>query len=132
MSIQTERPIIEDFPVVEEATNVKRVLEGARRLLSSRAKWCKGKLHNQRTGQYCAIGAIYAQVAPDGNVFEWLDGEPKNAEWMLVNKAIYALEGGLEEYRRAYLEIPDFNDDPDTTWEDVLNVFERAIEHTPE
>lgn len=75
--------------------------------------WCKGTAQNFR-GEHCIIGAIN-HLGISGSI-------------LLLLHDVAAVERVItEQYGGAYQDVPDFNDDPVTTFADVERVMEKAI-----
>lgn len=84
--------------------------------------WCKGALNDHR-GNHCALGALYAAEAKD--VFEpsILSGDARVAFGAISDIAEelgYTFDWG-------HGNIVAFNNAPETTHQDVLNLFDKAI-----
>lgn len=86
-------------------------LERAKTALLERG-WCKGIFMNDE-GQVC-LGGSFMRVA---HLFETQRGD--------YGKAIKYI--GEEIYPLGFKNIPHFNDSIDTSFEDVINVLDRAI-----
>lgn len=86
-----------------------KVIEDAADLI--KAGWCKGVSHQVRvTGhQYCLVGALCQASEGKGIA---VDRVARTAAWA-------ELKGGWET-------LPQFNDDPETTKQDVLDLLDRA------
>lgn len=105
------------------------VIDEAIRLL--RKGWTKGCYAEDEEGntvtigspkacRFCAIGAtIRAAAGSESNFIEELDQFAP-----LLTRALRRLRPN--DARIPYYGIADFNDDPDTTLEDVIAVFEEA------
>ncbi len=76
------------------------------RLLATEEHWCKGRLHDRR-GRHCLVGAI-TEV---------------NARQELTRPIIRAIK---EISGKHYWRIESFNDDPNTSHQDILRVLHRA------
>ena len=75
-------------------------------LLATEDQWCKGRLHD-RKGRHCLVGAI-SEV---------------NARQELTRPLIRAIK---EVSGKHYWRIESYNDDPNTSHQDVLRVLYRA------
>lgn len=113
--------------------DVRDVLQGARALVE--AGWHQGRLTDGR-GNYCAKAAISiaAGVSEDtqGSVvfLPYIDKLPwrERVEYMnrvRVEMAAFAAFAG--QMPEPFDSIPLFNDDPATTQQDVLAVFDKAV-----
>jgi hypothetical protein len=76
------------------------------RMLATEEHWCKGRLHDRR-GRHCLVGAI-TEV---------------NARQELTRPIIRAIK---EISGKHYWRIESFNDDPNTSHQDILRVLHRA------
>lgn len=110
--------------VTEVLTIAKELLEG------EKIAWCQGEMfkysdrHETEIVSACAVGAICLAVdqVMGYRVDSLTDPEPFKAHCELDGLAREALSkqiGGES--------IPGFNDQPETTKEDVLLIFKRAI-----
>ena len=95
-----------DSTTFVEESQVVKDLRAAKALIDTPEKWCKGAI--KRGDSYCALGAILYGV------------KHKNRE-----RAETALRGALDR-KWGWLVAP-FNNDPETTHTDVLDLFDRAI-----
>ena len=75
-------------------------------MLATEDQWCKGRLHD-RKGRHCLVGAI-TEV---------------NGRQELTRPIIRAIK---ETSGKHYWRIESFNDDPNTSHQDVLRVLHRA------
>jgi len=103
--------------------NTLDVLEAARRLLADEKNWTKGRLartsdqvpalvHGPDASCFCVMGAV-----------EHAGGLRTNFD--AKDHAVEMLEAVVSE--GYYTCIEDFNDADETTHEDVLQLFDRAI-----
>ena len=94
--------------------SVKENLIKAKALIDTPEKWLKGALDGD--GCFCAVGAV--GEARDWDMDAFLAPEFK------------ALLGQLptEFQKGTYLDVPNYNDHPDTTHADIMALFDRAIE----
>lgn len=103
---------IETKPEVDE---VGRLILAARELLSDPAKWFKGNYICKQTGAMCILGAL-----------GWRD----DINFDYPSKVAKAAADRIADLDGIY--IPEFNDDPDTTHEQVLALLDRAAYAKPE
>jgi hypothetical protein len=111
-------------PVVIETDDVLRVLKEARQWLSDPAHWHKGGFapNNNDNPQVaeatCAWGAC-SRAAGSDNFYD-IGTDAENAAARLLSIQLGARPDDA-------LAISDFNDLPDTTHDDVVALFDRAI-----
>lgn len=93
--------------------------------------WCQGAYQSGQTGGVCAYGAlIYADMKRAAHLF--LEGcapfEKYDPEFL--STPAHSVAERMTRYAkgRGYETIPDLNDDPKTTMEDVLLMFKRLEE----
>lgn len=107
----------------------KQILTRAREILTPPKAWTRGTLardknHNSTNlyGEdaicFCSIGAIVRAA-------HQLNAHEAEAE------ALLQLSNVIVAGKKQKVFISDFNDDPDTTHTDVLNLFDRAIASCP-
>lgn len=108
-----------------------KIIEGLNKGLNLlKQGWVQGRLGNPALDGVCASGAIYYANGADQIIFNTEDRE-QVAKWRESN-AIWSR--GLHELNRTlhiwgiYTSTPDYNDNPDTTEEDVVNLFETTID----
>lgn len=89
------------------------VLRVAKELIQDESNWLKGEFTNSK-GCYCALGALRA--AEDMTTF-WNEG------------AIDRLQKYVA-YNTTYSSVAVFNDAPDTTHTDVIEMFTKVIDQT--
>ncbi len=90
----------------------KTLLSAAKNLLQEEKRWGKGQFFGEKC--FCIIGAIHK--AKGGNNFE------------TRVKAIRKLHKSLADIFPAHLDIIEFNDSDSTNHDDVLELFDYAIE----
>ena len=100
----------------EEYTPAAKELYRARQQISSPEKWCKGisiKFMPDGGFQFCMIGAL------------WFDerGAHHPEDVAALSRAESILYLSLNSPRG----VPEWNDDPDRTHDEVLAMFDRAI-----
>ena len=105
--------------------DVLEVLQGVRAMLRPPQAWCKGQFVRQSPGAprgqaYCLVGAL-GELAARSVVRDLVMFG--RAEDMLMHCA-------TELYDESYFSLVEFNDEHDTTHEDVLRVLDCAIERT--
>jgi hypothetical protein len=90
---------------------VKKLLIGALELIQ--VGWTQSRGFETRDGvpHYCLAGALGA--VKDVDIWEYFDG------------AVKVLENNLPEGK--YSSIVQFNDDPNTTKKDVINLLDKTI-----
>ena len=102
---------------------VLTALETAKKVLEDN-RLCKGDLALDKDGncvlprdpnatQFCALGALDYAITYDPNTFN-----------SCVNLMLHALEG-MED--GIYKRVSTYNDRPETTKEDILALFDKAI-----
>lgn len=109
-----------------------------RDILKSESDWCKDRFAQDSTGttvschdnkacKRCLLGAIYkvypikfGQFDATGDGSEYLQTQAIQAE--VIDKVMVALNSSGKEWS----SIPEFNDHPDTTFEDVKKVLEQC------
>jgi hypothetical protein len=101
-------------PTIDDRQQVIADLQAARGELVTRG-WCKNQLQS-RDGQVCAVGAV--QMAIMGHV----GLTPADVEFDRVVTAQRAL-GRLVEIG----DVGSYNDADDTGYQDVLNLFDKAL-----
>jgi hypothetical protein len=96
--------------------SVKEALIAAKAMIETPETWIKNEFEAE--GCYCALGAVSMVLTGDADYDKnWYIGS--------TDKVALALAAQLPD-RFAY--VSDFNDDPATTHNDVLQLFDRAIE----
>lgn len=102
------------------------LLIDAKRLLEEDVEWCQGNLfeydEKDNITAVCAVGAI-------SRVFTLRKGTVCDSAWINSScvEARQLLRGAVIKLNPTTLTIPKFNDDPNTTKEDVLLAFKNAI-----
>jgi hypothetical protein len=96
--------------------SLKDDLIAARALIDTPEKWVKGKY--EVNGCYCAMGAVSMAVTGSADY---------DSNWYVnyADKVVAALDNRLPA---RFPDVAAFNDDPATTHNDVLQLFDRAIE----
>lgn len=94
---------------------LSEILTNARGVVSN--GWCQGAYYDGN-GSYCSIGALSKALQSSPQV---LEGERYREAYMYLNNHLPAL--GFDNGQ----DVVDFNDDPATTQQDVLNLFDKAI-----
>lgn len=104
------------------------VLTLAETLLDNGRHWIKGEMVTNAAGEvvldpdawnaanWCSMGSMFAAA-------ERLD--LRGEEWGALDEALGAFHSVI---RKQHNNIPHFNDDPETTWNDVARVFAVAKE----
>jgi len=90
-------------------------------VLDSPEKWVQGEYHVPAKDRVCTVGAL-STATMLAEPFRW----PQFP--LSVTKA--PLLSVLREV--GWDAIEDFNDDPDTTYEDVISLFDKAIKQCEE
>ena len=129
MSIQTERPLIETFPVLPEEGDVTRLLRWGKQLISDPESWVKG-FYSDGFGRMCALGAVGKAAKEEG----LMKAVSRITAYDYLDQA--ANESGVscpcdDEDCKLYdgkLNIALYNDMKETTHEDIMSAFDRAIE----
>ena len=105
-------------------SNVIQILEDAKTFIEN--GWTKGD-YTDGEGCYCAIGACRMAASGSTSVVSlWAeDGQESTPYERAIQRLTDVLPG-------AYGSIPTFNDAPETTLEDVLALFDRAIANEDE
>jgi len=98
------------------------LLMRAMEILKPKSAWIKRQLCNSSHTQFCMIGAL--QKA-SGRRFSGDNGQTHETD--LERAARFAL-GEANPTTLGFRPIPDFNDDPRTTHEDVLLAFNNAVQ----
>lgn len=102
-------------------TTIKETLTRAKELINEKG-WAKGA-YQDSDGCLCALGAVRAASHPEGHVYELSSLSDEQYELMWESASHLAkfvpILGAL---------VHEFNDHPDVTKEDVLDLFDRAIE----
>lgn len=92
------------------------LIKNARDILSDPNQWIKGEMLNENG--CCIIGAL---KTADTSYFQ-VDRYEAERELQCH------LPGGAEAFMRGSLvPLAQFNDDPETTHQDVLNLFDKAL-----
>ena len=84
-------------------STIKEHLIAARALIDTPEKWMKGAF--QENNCYCVLGAV------------------RSVDWRGGLEVIGVLRRSLPEYG----SVVEFNDDPATTHDDIISLFDRAI-----
>jgi len=113
------------------------VLQGAIDLLQDPERWCKKHIARSSFGMpagdistmgvirsTCLVGAIRLAARPD-HLFQSLPASNEAADRLRMVPEVAAFDIGHG------CPIPLFNDDPNTTHEDVLLVLKKALYDTP-
>lgn len=93
------------------------------------AGWCRGEYHNEYQGKhyYCLLGAI-AQTQAPGNIIKWLGSQNADVVPAELVKAFHDLN--LPINRKYFMNaVSEYNDNPDTTQQDILALLDRTIEY---
>lgn len=98
-----------------EAKTVKEVLIAARDILTNTG-WCQGQYWRNSQGRFAAKREDIASACAVGSILQ------VDASQELRNKALDTIEGLTGIF------LPTWNDDPKRTKEEVLQVFNKAIE----
>lgn len=96
---------------------IRRYLKEAKTLIDSPEKWLKGVLHNDEMTAHCAVGALLVALG--------------NNEHGGLTPCIQALEAQLppeSKDRWGYSNIVLFNNALETTHQDMMDLFDRAID----
>ncbi len=120
------------------------ILKLARQLLAEPGVWIKQALATDKDGKrvawssnqachFCAMGAIVRAANPEGRAHTSVD-EAENE--VRACELLESIIGGGGEYPRSLsyywnssnTNLAAFNDRPDTTLEEMLAVFDKAIE----
>ena len=98
---------------------ILQTLIKADELLSGPEKWCKGVYHYN--GRFCALGAI-TEVSN-----AWLYSDRRERiSCRRANAADQRLWAALPSPIH-YIAVCDYNDEPETTFEDIKALFQKAI-----
>lgn len=111
-------------------TTVADILRKAKSLIPTPAQWTKGHFardsfgniadpHDSKARCYCAMGAVQAATFTIGMHF--------TSEEDAAEGALETALGTLDDCGLTHGCVPDFNDHPDTTHEQILRLFEVAI-----
>lgn len=84
----------------------------AKGLIDSPEKWIKGSF--RKNGCYCMLGALLEVVGKD---YAW-------------DKACTLIENTLVREKAFSCYMPEFNDAPETTHDDVMKIMDLAIERS--
>ncbi len=104
---------------------VKKFLTEARVLIQDEKSWCKKSPARNKRGigvfvdspeacQFCAIGALAKVAEANHGRFE--------------NNLVYTMALDHLSKQLEWRPITDFNDDPKTTHQDILSLFDKAIQ----
>lgn len=111
--------------------STKALLKKARKLIA-KGPWVKGSYLNTKTGEFCAVGALYAAqygIAKNGEYHYAID---MDYTIDCIAQAEHALNIVVRKSDNTYFRgssIVAYNDNAQTTLEDVLNIFDKAIEY---
>lgn len=104
---------------------VVKILETAKEILESELEWCQGKLYGYASNasikkvSACAIGACHIAL---NRIYS-----KEEMDCIAAAQALRCLYTNVPpQFKQS--PITEFNDDPNTTKEDVLLMFKRAIE----
>ena len=106
------------------------LLIAGQQLLKDPSGWCKGSM---KQGQrYCINGALFEVGTPNYKMpADYVSDDPLYYRGDLnrgqIPEPFWFLRQALQE-RSAFTNIGTFNDDPDTTHEQVLELLKSAIE----
>jgi hypothetical protein len=105
--------------LLSKTNPVKELLEAGLRRIQDPSKWMKGAF--SQGGCYCTVGAI-----------RYNDRAPSALEHDTYYKAIVALRLALPKKKgwgkaHGSCDVYEFNDHPNTTHKQVLNLYRRAI-----
>lgn len=95
--------------------------------------WTKGMMHN-KMGQHCALGAIEDAIKVEFGEDIFTTGKWDNPDYIaaigLYDRANNILMNAIhdEHGNLRFVDVPQFNDDPKTTFADVRKAFSRAIQ----
>lgn len=106
--------------------SAKNLLKAARKLLEN-GPWGREQYLNPRTGEFCAVGALYiARMGLAKNdEYHWIE-ELRHSD--IVDEAINSLDNiTRKKYKTSLIS---FNDTKTTTKENVLEVFDLAIKNS--
>lgn len=108
--------------------SANQLLRTARDLLQFPEDWTKGDLQNKETGALCIYGALYMA---DIGVASPHDGSryPGAAVYEAV-RTIGRIAWTVRPMPGALDYVGGFNNHPDTTHQDILNVLDEAIATT--
>lgn len=104
-----------------------RLLKSARALIADEKNWVKGAYYCHVEGRscYCMVGALDQAVDDNTDDYLW-PGSPLHQT--AANALLDALfDSELDGVSPQEQTIPNFNDAPTTTHEDVLKVYDLAI-----
>lgn len=104
---------------------IKQYLIEARELIRDEKNWCKKVPARNKKGisvyvdspeacQFCALGALAKVAEANHGRFE--------------NNLIYSMTLDYLSKQLDWRPITDFNDDPKTTHQDILSLFDKAIQ----
>lgn len=99
--------------------SVKENLIAAKALIDTPEKWGKDA-YEPSAGCYCMAGAIFAAKGEGFNPWKENNSPEANA----IENALNEINDGLSPWR-SYV---DYNDDQETTHEDIMHLFDLAIE----
>lgn len=91
------------------------VIETALAKLDHGNRWGKGQMKNPATGHLCIYGALTEAFLLKKHIPARLPWVPQGEAWR-----------GLQDFVLDS-DVVAFNDDPDTSWEDVELVFKKAL-----
>jgi hypothetical protein len=97
---------------------MRNVIEGALTYLRTHG-WIKGSSLDVSTGKVCTVGAVCYSLAEANPVYDL--GVAVNAISLLRSK----LPSSVYSYPET--DIAAYNDDPNTTQQDIENLFEKTI-----
>jgi hypothetical protein len=103
--------------------NTLETLKATREFLTDPAKWHKGRISDERETCFCVMGAVWRT-----NPERMYDTTPATMETFRIITNIVQNRGfkfGRIDPHKAY--VAQWNDDPETTHEEVLSVLDEAI-----
>lgn len=104
----------------------RQILIDAKALIADPARWSKGLFYNGRKCSYCAVGALNVASGCE-TPYGAGDNTPKGVR--IANQtARRFLDHAVNSYAPSEFSVMSFNDKPRTSHEDVMRVFDKAIE----
>lgn len=96
--------------------SVRENLIAAKSLISTPMKWHRGSMRGHEC--WCAMGAVADVIKADGRA-GWISDTP---EYQALRLAL----------PKGFSHVPTYNDCPYTSYEDIMALFQRAIDAQPE
>jgi hypothetical protein len=86
--------------------------------------WCKGTYTDQE-GNFCTYGAVFQAEGVTWHTMTGIQGVYPVISPHAAVEANHYLRDLVQ--KMGYKDVPTFNDDPNTTHQDVLNFFDKAL-----